>query len=74
MTHTHRADPYSACVICQRFVRGVGSDGTRPLYDACGCIAPCPDHRSIAQEGRQDRAYWADRYADPVPGVDQEQD
>lgn len=34
-----------------------------PLYDVCGCISPCPDHKSPAQDGRRDRAYWDDRYA-----------
>lgn len=33
-----------------------------PLYDACGCIYPCPDHKSITQDARRDREYWTDRY------------
>lgn len=32
-------------------------------YDECGCIAPCPDHKTPSQDGRRDRAYWNDRYA-----------
>jgi hypothetical protein len=43
-------------------------------YDACGCIAPCPDHKSPAQDAERDRAYWDDRYAEQVQEVDQEQD
>lgn len=34
----------------------------RPLYDACGCIYPCPDHKSPAQDGKRDAEYWTDRY------------
>lgn len=33
-----------------------------PLYDACGCIYPCPDHQTLAQDGKRDRVYWTDRY------------
>jgi hypothetical protein len=36
----------------------------RPLYDECGCIYPCPDHKSPAQDGQRDREYWSDRYAE----------
>lgn len=32
------------------------------LYDTCGCIAPCPDHKSPAQDGRRDRDYWNDHH------------
>ena len=32
----------------------------RPLYDHCGCIFPCPDHKSPAQDGKRDRDYWND--------------
>ena len=50
------------------------ADAPASPYDACGCIAPCPDHKSIKQDGQRDRAYWNDRYAEQVPEVDQEQD
>ena len=49
-------------------------DAPASPYDACGCIAPCPDHKSIKQDGQRDRAYWSDRYAEQIPEVDQEQD
>ena len=50
------------------------TDAPASPYDACGCIAPCPDHKSIKQDGQRDRAYWSDRYAEQIPEVDQEQD
>lgn len=34
----------------------------RSPYDECGCIAPCPDHKSPAQDGRRDRDYWNDHH------------
>lgn len=54
--HEHKPDWRALCLECQRLAE-------RPLYDTCGCIAPCPDHKSIAQDGRRDREYWDDRYA-----------
>lgn len=35
---------------------------TRPLYDTCGCLYPCPDHKSPQQDGQRDREYWNDHY------------
>lgn len=36
----------------------------RPVYDECGCIFPCPDHKTPAQDGQRDRDYWSDHYAE----------
>lgn len=36
------------------------------MYDSCGCIAPCPDHRSIAQDGKADREYWSAKESESV--------
>lgn len=52
----------------------VPSDNVHPMYDACGCIAPCPDHLTPRQDAERDRAYWNDRYAEQVEEVDQGQD
>lgn len=47
----------------------------RPMYDACGCIYPCPDHKSPKQDGTRDREYWNDQYdTEQVATVDQEED
>lgn len=35
-------------------------------YDECGCIAPCPDHKSPAQDARRDREYWSAKESEPV--------
>lgn len=29
-----------------------------PLYARCGCIFPCPDHKTPTQDARADDAYW----------------
>lgn len=40
------------------------------LYDECGCIAPCPDH-SPRNVGKDDRAYWTDRYESEATSDDE---
>lgn len=44
---------------------------TRPLYDACGCIYPCPDHKSIRQDKERDEAYWNAQESESVAEDDQ---
>ncbi len=46
----------------------------RSPYDECGCIAPCPDHKSPRQDAEGDRAYWNDLYSESVATDDQETD
>jgi hypothetical protein len=52
------ADDDTWHVVPETHVRPVPTD-TRPLYDACGCIFPCPDHKTPTQDGNRDRAYWS---------------
>lgn len=40
-------------------------------YDECGCIAPCPDHKSPAQDARRDREYWSAKESEPMAEDDQ---
>lgn len=42
------------------YVAGEAIPDARPLYDHCGCLFPCPDHRSPQQDAQRDRDYWND--------------
>lgn len=43
----------------------------RPLYDACGCIAPCPDHKTPKQDARVDHDYWTAKESESMAEDDQ---
>lgn len=45
---------------------GSASLHLHPLYDQCGCIYPCPDHKSPAQDGKRDEEYWSAKESEPV--------
>lgn len=50
-------------VVPQGCIREPREDVPPGTYAECGCIAPCPDHTPRA-EGKRDREYYADRYAE----------
>lgn len=52
----------NVCRNCQAELGDCTCGNSRPLYDTCGCIAPCPDHKSPTQDAQRDRDYWNERY------------